>query len=71
MKTTEKIRAALMVLVLDPKIRAFLAENDPMALKQAREALAEFIVEDVDGTLRPKPEGAPAKRAESTPGIVF
>lgn len=31
-------RRALLVLILDPKIRAWLAENDPMALHQAESA---------------------------------
>jgi hypothetical protein len=33
------IDAALKVLVLTPHIRAYLVEKDPMALKQAEEAL--------------------------------
>ncbi len=32
-------QAALAVLVLDPKISAWLAQNDPKALAQARRAL--------------------------------
>jgi hypothetical protein len=34
-----KERAALMVIVLTPHIRAWLEENDPKALQQCREAL--------------------------------
>lgn len=41
MKTSqEKLVAALSVMVLDPKILAFLEANDPKALEQARKALA-------------------------------
>lgn len=36
----DKIESALRVIVNDRKIRAYLAENDPQALKQAEEALA-------------------------------
>ena len=35
----EKMKAALMVVVTDIKIHAFLLENDPMALIQCLEAL--------------------------------
>ena len=43
MKTSSKPKlvAALAVIVLDPKIRAFLEANDPQALAQAEEALWE------------------------------
>lgn len=41
MKTKSKLVAALSVIVLDPKIRAFLEANDPKALAQAEEALRE------------------------------
>ena len=37
--TTEQLAKALTVMVIDPKIRGFLEDNDPMALKQAQEAL--------------------------------
>lgn len=37
--TTEQLAKALTVMVIDPKIRGFLQDNDPMALKQAQEAL--------------------------------
>jgi hypothetical protein len=33
------IQRALLVMVLDPKIRAFLQANDPKALEQAEKAL--------------------------------
>ncbi len=35
----EKLTRALAVMVLDPKIRAFLERNDPKALAQAESAL--------------------------------
>lgn len=38
-KKAEEMHAALKVVSLDPKIRAFLKENDPQALKQIVEAL--------------------------------
>ena len=37
--TTEQLAKALTVMVIDPKIRGFLEDNDPMVLKQAQEAL--------------------------------
>jgi hypothetical protein len=37
--TTEQLAKALTVMVTDPNIRGFLEDNDPMALKQAQEAL--------------------------------
>ena len=37
--TTDQLAKALTVMVIDPKIRSFLQDNDPMALKQAQEAL--------------------------------
>ena len=37
--TTDQLAKALTVMVIDPKIRGFLEDNDPMALKQAQEAL--------------------------------
>lgn len=40
-----KMWNALAVMVLDPKIRAFLEENDPQALKQARRALGDLAEE--------------------------
>lgn len=36
---THRLEDALLVLILTPTIRAFLLENDPMALKQAEDAL--------------------------------
>lgn len=39
--TNSKLMAALAVITLDPKIRAFLEANDPKALTQAEEALRE------------------------------
>ena len=33
-------RSALAVIVFDPKIKTFLVNHDPMALKQAQEAFA-------------------------------
>ena len=38
-QSNKKQKAALMVIVLSPNIRAWLAENDPKALQQCREAL--------------------------------
>ena len=35
----KKQHAALMVIILTPQIRAWLAEHDPQALQQCREAL--------------------------------
>lgn len=34
---------ALTVMVTDPTIRTFLEDNDPMALKQAQEALRNYF----------------------------
>lgn len=39
---------ALAVMVLDPKIKAFLTENDQKALDQARDALRPFGYPDLD-----------------------
>ena len=36
----DSLLAALQVLVLTPHIQYYLAANDPMALKQAQEAIA-------------------------------
>jgi hypothetical protein len=47
MSQTTAVRAALSVLVLDPKIRAFLARHDPKALKQAEAALGVVPWQDV------------------------
>jgi hypothetical protein len=38
-RDTDQLVKALTVIVTDTKIRSFLLENDPMALKQATEAL--------------------------------
>ena len=48
--TTEQLAKALTVMVTDPKIRGFLEDNDPMALKQAQEALRNHFnkVEEVN-----------------------
>jgi len=35
----DQLTKALTVMVTDKKIRSFLEDNDPMALKQAQEAL--------------------------------
>lgn len=35
----EKLINALLVVVRDPNIKRYLQRNDPMALRQAREAL--------------------------------
>lgn len=35
-----RIQKALAVVVLDPAIYSFLAEHDPMALRQAQQALS-------------------------------
>ena len=34
---------ALTVMVTDPTIRTFLEDNDPMALKQAQDALRNYF----------------------------
>jgi len=39
MMNNTELAKALTVMVTDPKIRGFLEDNDPMALKQATEAL--------------------------------
>lgn len=36
---SQKMHAALMVIIHDPKINAWLRENDPMALKQVKSAI--------------------------------
>jgi len=41
MNNTEVVKA-LLVMVTNPKIRGFLEDNDPMALKQAHQALRNF-----------------------------
>lgn len=41
MEYVGKLARALAVMVLDPKISAWLAENDPKALEQAKRALDE------------------------------
>jgi hypothetical protein len=38
----QKMANALRVLILDPKTQAWLMDNDPMALKQARDAVREY-----------------------------
>lgn len=38
----DQLTKALTVMVTDKKIRSFLLENDPMALKQATEALRNY-----------------------------
>lgn len=37
-----KLQAAVSVIVLDPKIRKWLADNDPKALDQCAEAYTAF-----------------------------
>ncbi|NBQ20722.1 MAG: hypothetical protein EBU30_03255 [Synechococcaceae bacterium WB6_3B_236] len=39
----DQLTKALTVMVTDKKIRSFLQENDPMALKQAQEALRDYF----------------------------
>ena len=39
MMNNTELAKALTVMVTDPRIRSFLEDNDPMALKQAQEAL--------------------------------
>jgi len=39
----DQLTKALTVMVTDKKIRSFLLENDPMALKQAQEALRDYF----------------------------
>lgn len=47
------MKRALMVIVLDPRICAWLQENDPKALQQAREALGlDELIEKFDGPSR-------------------
>jgi len=38
----DQLTKALTVMVTDTNIRSFLLENDPMALKQATEALRNY-----------------------------
>jgi hypothetical protein len=38
----DQLTKALTVMVTDKKIRSFLLQNDPMALKQATEALRNY-----------------------------
>ena len=38
-----KITSALGVMVTDARIRSFLEDNDPQALKQAQEALRNYF----------------------------
>jgi len=38
----DQLTKALTVMVTDAKIRSFLLDNDPMALKQATEALRNY-----------------------------
>lgn len=40
MNTTIELANAIQVLILTPETRAYLESHDPMALKQAKEALA-------------------------------
>jgi hypothetical protein len=42
-----KEQRALLVIVLTPHIREYLEENDPVALRQARAALGESVIEAV------------------------
>jgi len=39
----DELTKALTVMVTDPTIRAFLEQNDKMALKQATEALRNYF----------------------------
>ena len=41
-RDADQLVKALTVMVTDTKIRSFLLENDPMALKQATEALRNY-----------------------------
>jgi len=43
MMNNTELAKALTVMVTDPKIRSFLEDNDPMALKQATEALRNYF----------------------------
>lgn len=40
MSTDRLVASALAVMLLDPKIRAFLEANDPKALEQGQRAIA-------------------------------
>jgi len=46
----DQLTKALTVMVTDKKIRSFLLENDPMALKQAQEALRDYFNQFEDTT---------------------
>jgi len=46
----DQLTKALTVMVTDKKIRSFLLENDPMALKQAQEALRDYFNQFEDAT---------------------
>jgi hypothetical protein len=39
----DQLTKALTVMVTDAKISSFLLQNDPMALKQAQEALRDYF----------------------------
>jgi hypothetical protein len=41
--STQKVVAALQVIVLDPAIVRYLQHNDPQALKQAQTALRNYF----------------------------
>ncbi len=46
----DQLTKALTVMVTDKKIRSFLLQNDPMALKQAQEALRDYFNQFEDAT---------------------
>ena len=46
----DQLTKALTVMVTDTKIRSFLLQNDPMALKQATEALRDYYNQFEDAT---------------------
>ena len=48
MTTLQQLYNALQVLVLTPHIRAYLEENDPKALEQAKEAILRAHVMEPD-----------------------
>ncbi len=48
--TDTKMQAALAVIVLTPHIAAYLAANDPMALKQAKTALGMVTIDEARAT---------------------
>jgi hypothetical protein len=55
MMNNTELAKALTVMVTDPKIRSFLEDNDPMALKQATEALRNHFNQFEEANWNPSP----------------